>query len=162
MSSQGTIYTDGHKGIAYLPTNTYIGEGDIYIGGVQQVYDFSHVDMCASTIHPFSEYMFTTSNIYGVLKVNKDPDILRNITLGVIVADYCRKTSIAIGHALRMLSGYRQPGCTLFSQEPMKVVGMIGPISSPAVAATANVLNLYRTPQLSQVPLHSPPPSSIC
>ena len=109
--------------------------------------------MCADTIDFLHEFNFMSATIYAVEKVNKDPHILTNVTLGLVATDYCRKETVAIGQILRMLSGYEEKdNCRLFDgEERPRIIGIVGPISSSSVVATAAILNLYRTPQICQV-----------
>ena len=37
---QESPYTSGHPGIEFLPDNSYVRSGDVYLGAVQQIFDF--------------------------------------------------------------------------------------------------------------------------
>ena len=81
--------------------------------------------------------------------MNKDPNILQNITLGLIQLDHCNKPVTGVGQALKFFSRPDEGFKANFPNETLKVVGVVGALSSVASMAVCNIFNLYKTPFIS-------------
>ncbi|XP_077137349.1 vomeronasal type-2 receptor 26-like [Ranitomeya variabilis] len=87
--------------------------------------------------------------LFAIGHINKNPDILPNITLGYHVYDSCSDGRLAARHVLHFLSG---PGGIIPNYSSMgrgQLVGIVGEQHSPPTIAAAQILGLYGYPQIS-------------
>ncbi|XP_073439476.1 vomeronasal type-2 receptor 26-like [Dendrobates tinctorius] len=87
--------------------------------------------------------------LFAVENINKNPDILPNITLGYHLYDSCSDGRLAARHVLHFLSG---PGGIIPNYSSMgrgRLVGVVGDQSSAPTMAAAQILGLYGYPQIS-------------
>lgn len=99
-------------------------------------------------------------------KINADPNILPNITLGCDIRDSCWYSSVALEQTLEFISdsiglGKSNPNkepplvssneeCTAPITTPLKpIVGIIGPGSSSVAIQVQNLLQLFSIPQMA-------------
>ncbi|XP_073411194.1 vomeronasal type-2 receptor 26-like [Dendrobates tinctorius] len=102
----------------------------------------------------FSRYYFQAKISYLIFlfaidNINKNPDILPNITLGYHLYDSCSDGRLAARHVLHFLSG---PDGTIPNYSSMgrgRLVGVVGDQSSAPTMAAAQILGLYGYPQIS-------------
>ena len=80
--------------------------------------------------------------LYAIDKVNADPKILPNITLGARVYDTCQSKTIAADRA----KGFIQ--MTLKSSK-VQLAGVVGALSSGVSETVANFLRVFEIPQIS-------------
>ncbi|XP_044132792.1 extracellular calcium-sensing receptor-like [Bufo gargarizans] len=97
----------------------------------------------------FESYQQLQAMMFAVEEINKDPNILPNVTLGFQAYDSCDALHLDLGSSLQVLTGinaaipnYR---CTL--EVPFTAV--IGPAVSTHSILIAHILGLYRYPQIS-------------
>ncbi|OCT57494.1 hypothetical protein XELAEV_18003478mg [Xenopus laevis] len=90
----------------------YFQDGDIIIGGVQSVHSGVYyipditgqfIPFCVSPSSNY--YQDIISLLFAIDDINKNPDLLPNITVGYQVYDSCMEPSLAIGNILQILSG---------------------------------------------------------
>ncbi|XP_075227650.1 metabotropic glutamate receptor 1-like [Lycorma delicatula] len=98
-------------------------------------------------------------------KINKDPTILPNITLGVEIRDSCWYAPVALQQSLEFIRDAISPqtsvscsspqvsgsnGSTKSDAEPKSgpLIGVIGPGSSSAALQVQNLLQLFQIPQI--------------
>ncbi|XP_073421075.1 vomeronasal type-2 receptor 26-like [Dendrobates tinctorius] len=87
--------------------------------------------------------------LFAIDNINKNPDILPNITLGYHLYDSCSDGRLAARHVLHFLSG---PGGIIPNYSSMgrgRLVGVVGDQSSAPTMAAAQILGLYGYPQIS-------------
>ncbi|XP_074787241.1 metabotropic glutamate receptor 6-like isoform X3 [Athene noctua] len=94
--------------------------------------------------------------LYALDRVNGDPRLLPNLTLGARILDTCSRDTYALGQALSFvrsflpLEGARCPdGSPLPRAPPERLVGVIGASASSVSIMVANVLRLFAIPQIS-------------
>ncbi|OCT59488.1 hypothetical protein XELAEV_18000910mg [Xenopus laevis] len=132
--------------------------GDIIIGGTFMI----HLERVFSDLSFTSKppdlqcQMFSTDYyqnmqalIFAVEEINSDPELLPNFTLGFQVFDSCFTVRKATHGTLSMLSGGRKitPNYHCHKGEPL--AGIIGDSGSSQSILMAQILGLYRYPQIS-------------
>ncbi|KAM4618137.1 vomeronasal type-2 receptor 26-like [Discoglossus pictus] len=82
-------------------------------------------------------------------KINKDPNILPNFTLGYHIYDSCGNTKKAVKSVLQILSGQRTAVPNYLYTGHGKLAGVIGDWSSDTTLPIAQVLSVYGYTQIS-------------
>lgn len=87
---------------------------------------------------------------FAVQEINKNPDLLPNLTLGYRLYDNCGALVVGFSGALALASGQEevfalQGGCA--GSPP--VLGIVGDSLSTFTIASASVLGLYKKPMVS-------------
>ncbi|OCT99141.1 hypothetical protein XELAEV_18004932mg [Xenopus laevis] len=134
----------------------YIQDGDIIIGGVFTMNQgvkyvpngpFRSVPFC---FQPFIEnYEEIYTFLFAIDEINKNPDLLPNITLGYHVYDSCLDPRIAIGSVLQILSGPGNVVPNYSCRDQGEIAGFIGDQSSVPSLPIAQLLGLYGYAQIS-------------
>ncbi|XP_053305121.1 vomeronasal type-2 receptor 1-like [Spea bombifrons] len=94
-------------------------------------------------------YRYLLAFIFTVNEINRDPFILRNLTLGYHALDSCGDVNKAIENVLRILSGPSRTVPNYSCRSHGKLAGVIGDLSSETSLHIANILSLYDYPQIS-------------
>uniref|UniRef100_A0A1B8YAI4 G-protein coupled receptors family 3 profile domain-containing protein n=1 Tax=Xenopus tropicalis TaxID=8364 RepID=A0A1B8YAI4_XENTR len=97
----------------------------------------------------FRQYRHLLVLIYTIGEINKDPEILPNVTLGYRIYDSCASGIISFASAFGILSGTEQPIPNYSCWNNRKVVGFIGDLSSESSLSIAWLAGIYRYPQIS-------------
>ncbi|XP_058477645.1 extracellular calcium-sensing receptor-like [Solea solea] len=87
---------------------------------------------------------------YTIDEINRNSNMLPNVTLGYSVYDNCLQTGIGVGAALSLVSGKQEQvtlGKNCSGTHPF--LGIVGESSSTRTVAIAMVLGLYRVPMVS-------------
>uniref|UniRef100_A0A1B8YAC9 G-protein coupled receptors family 3 profile domain-containing protein n=1 Tax=Xenopus tropicalis TaxID=8364 RepID=A0A1B8YAC9_XENTR len=113
----------------------YFSDGDLIIGGIVQINDL--------------RYRYLLVFIYTIGEINKDPEILPNVTLGYRIYDSCGSGLKSIASAFAILSGTEQPIPNYSCWNNRKVVGFIGDLSLESSLSAAQLTGIYRYPQIS-------------
>ncbi|XP_061418807.1 metabotropic glutamate receptor 8 isoform X2 [Lethenteron reissneri] len=96
--------------------------------------------------------------LYALDTINADPRILPNVTLGARVLDTCSRDTYALEQSLTFVQALIEKDtadvrCTNNAQpifaKPEKVVGVIGAAGSSVSIMVANILRLFKIPQIS-------------
>ncbi|OCT57028.1 hypothetical protein XELAEV_18004088mg, partial [Xenopus laevis] len=134
----------------------YIQDGDIIIGGVFTVNsdifyipdnNNKNIPLC---VNPFSDfYRDIRSLLYAVDEINKNPDLLPNITLGYHVYDSCADSRHSIGSVLQILSGPRSVVPNYSCRDKGQIAGFIGDRSTITSLPIAQLLSIYGYLQIS-------------
>ncbi|XP_053319880.1 extracellular calcium-sensing receptor-like [Spea bombifrons] len=132
--------------------------GDVVIGGTFPI----HVDRIYNEIHfrskpmdlkcqllEFQNFQSMQSLIFAVEEINMNPDLLPNITLGFHVFDTCTVLRRAAVGTLWMLSGGNESIPNYQCQEKAQLAGIVGDSGSTRSILMAQILGLYRYPQIS-------------
>ncbi|XP_067245238.1 extracellular calcium-sensing receptor-like [Chanodichthys erythropterus] len=86
---------------------------------------------------------------FAIDEINKNPNMLPNITLGYHVYDNCMMLGMAFRAAISLTSGteefFSNQNCT----GPPPVIGIVGDSSSTASIAISSILGLFRVPIVS-------------
>ena len=91
---------------------------------------------------------------YAINEVNKNSDILPNITLGYIFNDACRSLPKVMSHGIEIVKNFRQGCSAYFNQstcvrEKNKVIAVVGESYSFTNFNLASLLSLHNIPQIS-------------
>ncbi|XP_077340923.1 extracellular calcium-sensing receptor-like [Lithobates pipiens] len=137
----------------------YYQRGDVMIGGLVSVHT------TASTIRlknnafynrykcddiDISEYEYLMGFFFAIDEINKDPNLLPNITLGYHLFDTCGYIMRAIDSTLRILTGGGMLGVPNYSgTKNSEVAGFVGDATFPSTLAVAELLNVYQYTQIS-------------
>ncbi|XP_039454195.1 extracellular calcium-sensing receptor-like [Oreochromis aureus] len=133
--------------------------GDVILGGLFQVHFFSSVaDLSFTskpqqpTCHGFYELGFRQAQTmaFAIDEINRNSNLLPNVTLGYTLYDNCVTLGIGFRAALSLASGQEEKiildnRCT----GNLPVIGIVGDSSSTHSIAISNVLGLYRVPMVS-------------
>uniref|UniRef100_A0A8D3BBF0 Metabotropic glutamate receptor 5 n=1 Tax=Scophthalmus maximus TaxID=52904 RepID=A0A8D3BBF0_SCOMX len=138
--------------VAHIP-------GDIIIGALFSVHhqppaDKVHERKCGAVREQYGiqrvEAMMATLD-----RINNDPQILPNITLGCEIRDSCWHSAVALEQSIEFIrdSLVSSDECADPSATPMRgkkpIVGLIGPGSSSVAIQVQNLLQLFNIPQIA-------------
>uniref|UniRef100_A0A1B8YAL4 G-protein coupled receptors family 3 profile domain-containing protein n=1 Tax=Xenopus tropicalis TaxID=8364 RepID=A0A1B8YAL4_XENTR len=126
-------------------TTTYFREGDFMMGGI-----FHTKALTQYFIQSFKEkssfrlFRYLLVFIYTTGEINKDPEILPNVTLGYWIYDSCDWAEKSLKGMFSILSGTQQliPNYSCWNNR--KVVGFIGDLSSVSSLCIARLAGIYR------------------
>ncbi|XP_072263045.1 vomeronasal type-2 receptor 26-like [Pyxicephalus adspersus] len=136
----------------------YYQRGDIIIGGLFSVYTSTEKLKLSNGVYDSSyvcsgldiiEYEFLMAFFFAIDEINKNPDLLPNITLGYHLFDTCGYNIKAIDSVLRILSGFRNNAPNYSCMEGPEVAGFVGDTLFLPTLAVAELLNVYQYPQIS-------------
>uniref|UniRef100_A0A665UNE6 Extracellular calcium-sensing receptor-like n=1 Tax=Echeneis naucrates TaxID=173247 RepID=A0A665UNE6_ECHNA len=133
--------------------------GDVIIGGLFQIHFFStHPDLSYTseaqqpTCYGFDVLGFKQAQTmaFAIDEINRNPNLLPNVTLGYSVYDNCLQLGIGFRGALKLASGQEEQVIIHESCEGTPpVLGIVGDSSSTRSIAISAVLGLYRMPMVS-------------
>ena len=130
--------------IEELPTLRYSRPGHVKLAILNSILDPGD-PMCGDGISLSYLLQYQVMALKAIDRVNADPGILGNITLGAEVLENCIKPIVAVAQGLKLT-----PNITALENvylrkygENLEVVGVVGPLSSPAASALAPILNLF-------------------
>ncbi|KAM5191949.1 vomeronasal type-2 receptor 26-like [Mantella aurantiaca] len=95
------------------------------------------------------EYSHILTFIFAIDEINRNADILPNVTLGYHLYDSCGHVNKAIKDVLQILSGHTKEAPNYSCMERGTVAGFIGDIKSDTTLQMAQLLNLYGYSQIS-------------
>ncbi|XP_051252412.1 extracellular calcium-sensing receptor-like isoform X3 [Dicentrarchus labrax] len=133
--------------------------GDVVLGGLFEINFFSvYSDLSFTsepqqpTCHGFDTPGFRNAMTmaYAIDEINRNPNLLPNVTLGYSLYDNCVKLGIGFRAALSLVSGQEEQFTldeTCVGTPP--VLGIVGDSSSTSSIAISTVLSLYRVPMVS-------------
>ncbi|OCT57482.1 hypothetical protein XELAEV_18003465mg [Xenopus laevis] len=134
----------------------YFQNGDIIIGGVQSVHRMvyyipditgKYIPLCISPNPNY--YQDIISLLLAIDDINKNPDLLPNITVGYQVYDSCMEPSLAIRNILQILSGPGEMVPNYSCGDYGKVIGFIADRSLVTTLPLAQFLSSYGFSQIS-------------
>ncbi|XP_038816912.1 extracellular calcium-sensing receptor-like [Salvelinus namaycush] len=134
-------------------------KGDVILGGLFEVHYFTVFPELSFTSEPqqlycegFTSFGFQQAQTmaFAVNEINRDPDLLPNITLGYQLYDNCQKLGVSLRAAMSLASGTEKEflldeNC---SGSP-PVLGIVGDPGSTHSIAISSVLGLFRVPMVS-------------
>ncbi|XP_078524831.1 vomeronasal type-2 receptor 26-like [Lissotriton helveticus] len=97
----------------------------------------------------FQNYQWVQAMVFAIEEINRNPDLLPNITLGFQIYDSCGNPLLALQGTLWMLTGQGKRILNYRCQRPGLLTGIVGDASSFCSIPLARVLGLYRHPQIS-------------
>ncbi|XP_026086105.1 extracellular calcium-sensing receptor-like [Carassius auratus] len=149
----GTCQLQGH-----FKLNGMQQDGDFILGGLFHVHFFTVFPELGFRTEPEPPYcekfnieIFQQAQTmaFAVNEINKNPNLLPNITLGYHLYDNCVRLGIAFRAAISLASGTEESFSNLNCTGPPPVIGIIGDPSSTPSIAISNVLGLFRVPIVS-------------
>uniref|UniRef100_A0A665UPD9 G-protein coupled receptors family 3 profile domain-containing protein n=1 Tax=Echeneis naucrates TaxID=173247 RepID=A0A665UPD9_ECHNA len=133
--------------------------GDVVLGGLFHMhFDPNYPDLFFTsepeqpTCHGFDVLGFKQAQTmaFAIDEINRNPNLLPNVTLGYSVYDNCNKLGIGFRAALSLISGQEEQVIIHESCEGTPpVLGIVGDSSSTRSIAISAVLGLYRVPTVS-------------
>ena len=128
---------------------TSLGSGSkngstIYLGGLFPI----HAGMCGPILDLGIQRQ--EAMVYAIKEINNNLSLLPGIRLAFEIRDTCTSTSIALGNALSFITIQRTNGTCC------DISGVIGPASSGESIIVANLVRLFRIPQISYASTASP------
>ncbi|MEE6505889.1 hypothetical protein FKM82_007359 [Ascaphus truei] len=141
--------------------------GDIEIGGVLSIHVFTTYPKINFTEKPgpaicktfpippltarlrLANYQRVQAMRFAVMEINRDLELLPNITLGLHIYDSCTVMQRAVAGTLQVLTGHGPPVPNYKCQRGVPLAAVIGHTLSTYSILMAHILGLYRYPQIS-------------
>lgn len=156
-------FTKAVQPIDNLPNRSYVKLGDINLGAFFAVTEYSRDRLCTKKMRFPLLQQYVEAVVYAINKINQDPNLLPNTTLGYVILDDCVKQSAATAQAIRFLPRYQEQvdcgddkgdECEKIASQYDKadhydVVGVIGPLRSESSIAVSLLLGPVKIPQIS-------------
>ncbi|XP_051952881.1 extracellular calcium-sensing receptor-like [Xyrauchen texanus] len=153
FSSSGTCQLQGR-----FKLNGMYQEGDVILGGLFEVHFltvFPELSFRTEPEPPYCEkfdmesFQQAQTMVFAIDEINKDPNLLPNITLGYHLYDNCVMLGMAFRAAIALISGPDESFSDLNCIGPPPVIAIVGdPGSTPSIAISS-VLGLFRVPLVS-------------
>ncbi|KAK7160622.1 hypothetical protein R3I93_008315 [Phoxinus phoxinus] len=149
----GTCQLQGH-----FKLNGMYQDGDVILGGLFHVHFFTVFPDLSFRMEPERPYcekfnmegfQHAQTMAFAIDEINKNPNLLPNITLGYHLYDNCVMLGMAFRAAISLASGTEESFSNLNCTGPPPVVGIVGDASSTPSIAISSVLGLFRVPIVS-------------
>ena len=134
----------GNLVVPGLDREAYIEEGDINIGLLRYIHRYS--DGFCSDSYRTSGAQNSEVGKFMTDRINKDDELLPNITLGFVVLDDCQKDLTALARSVYFVSPDNEQEK---EAKRRRVVGVVGPIYSRQSVMVSSFLGLFQIPVLS-------------
>ncbi|KAM9359540.1 extracellular calcium-sensing receptor-like [Symphorus nematophorus] len=134
-------------------------DGDVILGGLFQAHFFSVLPDLSFTSEPQQPtchgfdvigFRWAQTMAFAIDKINRNSNLLPNVTLGYSLYDTCANLGIGFSASLSFVSGQEEQFIldkTCVGTPP--VLGIMGDSSSTPSIAISSVLGLYRIPMVS-------------
>ncbi|KAF4101516.1 hypothetical protein G5714_017948 [Onychostoma macrolepis] len=138
--------------------NSMYQDGDVILGGLFQVHFFTVFPDLSFKTEPeppycekfdMESFQQAQTMAFAIDEINKNPNLLPNITLGYHLSDNCVRLGMAFRAAISLVSGTEKSFSNLNCTGPPPVVGIVGDPSSTPSIAISSVLGLFRVPIVS-------------
>ena len=143
-------------------------DGDIILGGLFPVHAKGERGVPCGELKKEKGIHRLEAMLYAIDQINKDPDLLSNITLGVRILDTCSRDTHALEQSLTFVQALIEKdgtevrcgsGGPPIITKPERVVGVIGASGSSVSIMVANILRLFKV-SACPAPFSSSPPES--
>ncbi|GAB0202341.1 metabotropic glutamate receptor 6-like [Grus japonensis] len=133
-------------------------EGDLTLGGLFPVHARGPAGVPCGPVKKEKGIHRLEAMLYALDRVNGDPRVLPNLTLGARILDTCSRDTYALEQALSFVRSLLPPaggegmcpdGTPPRRPPPERLVGVIGASASSVSIMVANVLRLFAIPQIS-------------
>ncbi|KAM6137459.1 LOW QUALITY PROTEIN: metabotropic glutamate receptor 8 [Pterocles gutturalis] len=133
-------------------------DGDIILGGLFPVHAKGDRGVPCGELKKEKGIHRLEAMLYAIDQINKDPDLLTNITLGVRILDTCSRDTYALEQSLTFVQALIEKdgsdvkcanGDPPIFAKPDKISGVIGAAASSVSIMVANILRLFKIPQIS-------------
>ncbi|KAE8616016.1 hypothetical protein XENTR_v10008693 [Xenopus tropicalis] len=128
-------------------------EGDIILGGLFPVHARGERGVPCGDLKKEKGIHRLEAMMYAIDQINKDSDLLPNITLGVRILDTCSRDTYALEQSLTFVQALIEKDASdvrcangdppIFTK-PDKIVGVIGAAASSVSIMVANILRLFK------------------
>ncbi|XP_072308409.1 metabotropic glutamate receptor 4-like [Eucyclogobius newberryi] len=146
------------KGPAHTHLNSIRIDGDISLGGLFPVHARGHDGKPCGELKKEKGIHRLEAMLFALDRINNDHNLLPNITLGARILDTCSRDTHALEQSLTFVQALiekdgsdvkcRDGGSPIITK-PERVVGVIGASSSSVSIMVANILRLFKIPQVS-------------
>ncbi|KAH3772752.1 metabotropic glutamate receptor 2-like [Dreissena polymorpha] len=147
----------------YMAKYRWAEEGDINIGAILSIHSSNSLFNCTDTIQDIRKVQNVEALSFAVQDINARSDLLPNLTLGFHILDDCLSPSIALARAIQFMPRKIREGASDVHGESLgkpsvdggdvqtfyDVVGVIGTYTSTLSIVVANVMSLFKLPQIS-------------
>ncbi|XP_052438185.1 extracellular calcium-sensing receptor-like [Carassius gibelio] len=132
--------------------------GDVILGGLFEVHFltvFPELSFRTEPKPPYCEqfdmasFQQAQTMVFAIDEINKNPNLLPNITLGYHLYDNCVMLGMAFRAAFSLVSGTEESFSNLNCTGPPPVIGIVGDSNSTPSIAISSVLGLFRVPIVS-------------
>ncbi|XP_027147693.1 metabotropic glutamate receptor 8 isoform X2 [Larimichthys crocea] len=133
-------------------------DGDIILGGLFPVHSRGDRGTPCGELKKEKGIHRLEAMMFAIDLINKDPDLLPNITLGARILDTCSRDTYALEQSLTFVQALIERdgsdvrcanGDPPIFTKPDKIVGVIGAAASSVSIMVANILRLFKIPQIS-------------
>ncbi|KAM3587354.1 uncharacterized protein V6R79_002880 [Siganus canaliculatus] len=133
-------------------------DGDIILGGLFPVHSRGDRGTPCGELKKEKGIHRLEAMMFAIDLINKDPELLPNITLGARILDTCSRDTHALEQSLTFVQALIERdgsdvrcanGETPQFTKPDKIVGVIGAAASSVSIMVANILRLFKIPQIS-------------
>uniref|UniRef100_A0A8C5NDK7 Metabotropic glutamate receptor 4-like n=1 Tax=Gouania willdenowi TaxID=441366 RepID=A0A8C5NDK7_GOUWI len=133
-------------------------DGDISLGGLFPVHARGHEGKACGELKKEKGIHRLEAMLFALDRINNDNNLLPNITLGARILDTCSRDTHALEQSLTFVQALIEKdgtdvkclgGGLPIITKPERVVGVIGASSSSVSIMVANILRLFKIPQVS-------------
>uniref|UniRef100_A0A8C9UTP1 Glutamate metabotropic receptor 4 n=1 Tax=Spermophilus dauricus TaxID=99837 RepID=A0A8C9UTP1_SPEDA len=133
-------------------------DGDITLGGLFPVHGRGSEGKACGELKKEKGIHRLEAMLFALDRINNDPDLLPNITLGARILDTCSRDTHALEQSLTFVQALIEKdgtevrcgsGGPPIITKPERVVGVIGASGSSVSIMVANILSLFKIPQIS-------------
>ncbi|XP_062398020.1 metabotropic glutamate receptor 4-like [Sardina pilchardus] len=133
-------------------------DGDISLGGLFPVHARGHDGKACGELKKEKGIHRLEAMLFALDRINNDNELLPNITLGARILDTCSRDTHALEQSLTFVQALIEKdgtdvkclsGGPPIITKPERVVGVIGASSSSVSIMVANILRLFKIPQVS-------------
>ncbi|XP_065350296.1 metabotropic glutamate receptor 3-like isoform X1 [Cloeon dipterum] len=134
--------------------------GDIILGGIFPMHEHrgaGHQSLCGA-VKEEKGVQRLEAMLYAIDEINKDPDLLPGINLGALVLDSCSSDTYALEQSMEFVRSYMNQDMSEYKCPSGKppvyvphkpVTAVIGASFSVVSIMVANILRLFKIPQMS-------------
>uniref|UniRef100_A0A8C5NDP2 Metabotropic glutamate receptor 4-like n=1 Tax=Gouania willdenowi TaxID=441366 RepID=A0A8C5NDP2_GOUWI len=146
------------KGPGHTHLNSIRIDGDISLGGLFPVHARGHEGKACGELKKEKGIHRLEAMLFALDRINNDNNLLPNITLGARILDTCSRDTHALEQSLTFVQALIEKdgtdvkclgGGLPIITKPERVVGVIGASSSSVSIMVANILRLFKIPQVS-------------
>lgn len=130
-----------------MKAQVYESEGDVMLGGLFPVHATRNDSSCAALQEFGIQQM--EAMVFAVESVNSNPHLLPNTTLAFRIRDSCSNPTHALNQAFHYVQN-SNGSCEMYNNR-VAVSGVVGPHFSRTSIDVANLLRLYKIPQISYI-----------
>ncbi|OBS58118.1 hypothetical protein A6R68_10778 [Neotoma lepida] len=137
-------------------------DGDITLGGLFPVHGRGSEGKPCGELKKEKGIHRLEAMLFALDRINNDPDLLPNITLGARILDTCSRDTHALEQSLTFVQALIEKdgtevrcgsGGPPIITKPERVVGVIGASGSSVSIMVANILRLFKLQELLRLPV---------